>query len=98
MVANPDERFHKGMNVLMAVRPEHSEVHPEDYISKRENVMSGMVSGIEYLGDLSRYNVMTDYQMINADQYSPSLEKAFKFDEKVILDFNRENVHLIDVL
>ena len=98
MEANPDENFKKDQEVLVAVRPEHIEVHSQDFISNEENVVSGIVTGIEYLGDLSRYNVKTQYQKINADQYSPSVEKAFKLGEQVILSFKKEDVHLIDVL
>jgi iron(III) transport system ATP-binding protein len=98
LVANPNERFKEGIDVLLAVRPEHIEVHSQKYISNKENIMKGRVTGMEYLGDLSRYNIKTKYQIINADQYSPSLEKSFKLNENIILDFEKENVHLIDIL
>ena len=86
----------KGTNVLIAVRPEHIEVHPENFSINKDNVIKGIVETIEYLGDLSRYNVKTQYQLINADQYSPSVEKSFKIGEKVSISFNKEHVHLID--
>jgi iron(III) transport system ATP-binding protein len=88
----------EGMEVLVAVRPEHIEVHSQDYISKDVNLISGIVEGIEYLGDLSRYNIKTQYQTINADQYSPSVEKSFDMGETVRLSFEKEHVHLIDII
>jgi len=98
IVANSLENVKEEMEVLVAVRPEHIEVHTQGFEPNKENVIMGIVEGIEYLGDLSRYNVKTQYQTINADQYSPSVEKSFKLGERVILSFERENVHLIDIL
>ena len=96
--AYPDDNFKKDKEVLVAVRPEHIEIHSQDFTPRKENSIIGKVSGIEYLGDLSRYNIKTEYQTIKADQYSPSIEKAFEFGEKVLLSFSKENVHLIDEL
>jgi len=91
-------RTKEGLEVLVAVRPEHIEVHSQDYLSGKTNILKGTVEGIEYLGDLSRYNVKTQHQLINADQYSPSIEKSFKMGEKVNISFDKEHVHLIDIL
>jgi iron(III) transport system ATP-binding protein len=98
IVASSLENVKEGMEVLVAVRPEHIEVHSRGFVPNKRNVVNGIVEGIEYLGDLSRYNVKTQYQIINADQYSPSVEKSFRLGERVILSFGRENVHLIDIL
>jgi iron(III) transport system ATP-binding protein len=98
IIASSFKKVKKGTKVLIAVRPEHIEVHPQNFISNKGNVVNGIVEGIEYLGDLSRYNVKTQYQTINADQYSPSVEKSFKLGEKVIISFEKEDVHLIDIL
>ncbi len=84
--------------MIVAVRPEHIEVHSRDFSPKKENVVTGLVEGIEYLGDLSRYNVKTPHQQINADQYSPSVEKSFTLGETVKLSFGKEHVQLIDIL
>ena len=80
------------------MRPEHIEVHSHDFLSKKGNTLEGIVEGIEYLGDLSRYNIKTQYQTINADQYSPSVEKSFEMGETVRLSFEKEHVHLIDII
>ena len=98
IIANPLERVKEGMKVLLAVRPEHVEVHSQDFVSSKGNLVKGIVESVEYLGDLARYNVKTKYQTINADQYSPSVEKSFKLDESVIAYFGKEDVHLIEVL
>ena len=87
-----------GMEVLVAVRPENIEVHRRGFTHLQRNTVDGVVDGIEYLGDLSRYSVKTEYQMINADQYSPSVEKAFKLGDKVTLSFEREDVSLVETL
>lgn len=97
-VASSLDEVKKGMKVLVAVRPENIEVHPQGFVHDRRNTISGVVAGVEYLGDLSRYSVKTQYQIINADQYSPSIEKSFRLGDKVILSFERENVNLIDIL
>jgi iron(III) transport system ATP-binding protein len=92
------EKVKEGIEVLVAVRPEHIELHSQGFVPKKENVINGIVEGIEYLGDLSRYNVKTKNQLINADQYSPSVEKSFKLGERVNLSFGKEHIHLIDIL
>jgi iron(III) transport system ATP-binding protein len=96
LVSSSITNVKEGMEVLVAVRPEHTEVHSQDYFSEEGNLISGIVEGIEYLGDLSRYNIKTQYQTINADQYSPSAEKSFEMGETVRLSFEKEHVHLID--
>jgi iron(III) transport system ATP-binding protein len=88
----------KGIKVLVAVRPEHIEVHSQNFPSKKGNLLKGIVEGIEYLGDLSRYSIKTQNQIINADQYSPSVEKSFKLGETVKISFEKEHIHLIDIL
>ena len=98
LVSSKLENVKKGMEILVAVRPEHIEVHSQDSIPSKENVVTGTVLGIEYLGDLSRYNVETQFQMINADQYKPSVDTSFELGEKVILSFGKEDVHLIEIL
>jgi iron(III) transport system ATP-binding protein len=98
LVSSTIKNVNEGIEVLVAVRPEHIEVHSQDFLSKKANVVKGTVEGIEYLGDLSRYNVKTQHQLINADQYSPSVEKSFKLEEKVSIDFEKEHVHLIDII
>jgi iron(III) transport system ATP-binding protein len=98
IVASSLDGVKKGMKVLVAVRPENVEVHPYGFADKKRNTVSGVVEGIEYLGDLSRYSVKTKYQIINADQYSPSIEKFFKLGDKVTLSFDRKNIGLIDIL
>ncbi|MCW3998198.1 MAG: ABC transporter ATP-binding protein [Candidatus Bathyarchaeota archaeon] len=97
LVSSSLENVREGIEVILAVRPEHIEVHPQDFVSKKANIANGIVESIEYLGDLSRYNVKTQYQLINADQYSPSVEKSFKIGEKVQISFEKEHVHLIDI-
>jgi len=87
-----------GMEVLVAVRPENIDVHHGGFTHSKRNTVDGVVDGIEYLGDLSRYSVKTEYQTINADQYSPSVEKAFKLGDKVTLSFEREDVSLVETL
>ena len=98
LVSSPLDNVKKGLDVIVAVRPEHIEVHPKDFVPKKENVATGIVEGIEYLGDLSRYNVKTQHQQINADQYSPSVEKSYKLGETVKLSFGKEHVQLVDKL
>jgi iron(III) transport system ATP-binding protein len=98
LVSSSITNVKEGMEVLVAVRPEHTEVHSQDYFSEEGNLISGIVEGIEYLGDLSRYNIKTQYQTINADQYSPSAEKSFEMGETVRLSFEKEHVHLIDII
>jgi len=98
MVASSLEGVKGGMNILIAVRPENVEVHAKDFSPKEENVVSGIVESIEYLGDLARYGVKTQYQNINADQYSPSVEKAFKLGERVSVSFRTKDIHLIEIL
>jgi iron(III) transport system ATP-binding protein len=85
-----------GIEVLVAVRPENIEVHPYGFTHPKRNLFNGVVEGTEYLGDLSRYSVKTKGQIINADQYSPSIEKTFKIGEKVTLSFEREDINLVE--
>jgi len=98
LVSSSITNVKEGMEVLVAVRPEHTEVHSQDYFSEEGNLISGIVEGIEYLGDLSRYSIKTQYQTINADQYSPSAEKSFKMGETVRLSFEKEQIHLIEII
>jgi iron(III) transport system ATP-binding protein len=98
IMAKSFERVKEGMKVLLAVRPEHVEVHSQDFGLSEGNIVNGIIESVEYLGDLARYGVKTRYQIINADQYSPSVEKSFKLGEKVIVYFGKEDVHLIEVL
>ena len=98
IVASSLDGVKKGMKVLVAVRPENVEVHSYGFTNHKRNTVSGVVEGIEYLGDLSRYSVKTKYQIMNADQYSPSIEKSFKLGDKVTLSFERKNISLIDIL
>jgi spermidine/putrescine ABC transporter ATP-binding subunit len=96
LVSSSIENVEEGTKVLVAVRPEHIEVYSRDFSSKNANTLNGIVEGIEYLGDLSRYNIKTQYQVINADQYSPSEEKSFKMGEEVRISFEKEHVSLIE--
>ena len=98
IIAGSLDGVEKGMEVLVAVRPENIEVHPYGFTQPKRNTISGVVEGIEYLGDLSRYSVKTSYQVINADQYSPSVEKSFNLGDKVTLSFEREDVGLIEIV
>ena len=98
LVSSSIKNVKEGIEVLVAVRPEHIEVHSQGFLSKRWNVLNGIVEGIEYLGDLSRYEIKTQDQIINADQYSPSVEKFFKMGETVSISFGKEHVHLIDIM
>jgi len=97
LVSSSIRNVKEGMEVIVAVRPEHIEVHSKDFSSEKGNILNGKVEGIEYLGDLSRYNIKTPYQIINADQYSPSVEKSFKLGEIVGISFEKEHVHLVEV-
>jgi len=98
IVAGSLDEAKEGMKVLVAVRPENIEVKPHGFAHRKRNTVSGVVEGIEYLGDLSRYSVKTEYQIINADQFRPSIKDSFELGEKVTLSFERENVDLIDIL
>ena len=98
IIAESLDEVTNGMEVLVAVRPENIEVHTHGFTHSRRNTVDGVVEGIEYLGDLSRYSVKTEYQTINADQYSPSVEKAFKLGDKVTLSFEREDVSFVETL
>ena len=98
IIASSLDEARKGMKVLVAVRPENIEVKPHGFTHRKRNTVSGVVEGIEYLGDLSRYSVKTEYQIINADQFRPSIKDSFELGEKVTLSFERENVDLIDIL
>jgi iron(III) transport system ATP-binding protein len=98
LISSSIKNVKEGIKVLVAVRPEHIEVHPQNFLPKKRNTLNGIVEGIEYLGDLSRYNIKTQYQIINADQYSPSVEKSFKMGEEVGISFEKEHVHLIEIL
>ena len=98
IIASSIDNVEKGAEVLVAVRPEKIEVHPHGFMHPQMNIVNGIVESIEYLGDLSRYGVKTEYQIINADQYSPSIERYFKLGDKVSLSFERENIHLIEIL
>ena len=82
--------------VLVAVRPEKIVVHPPGFAHPKRNIVNGVVEGIEYLGDLSRYSVKTKYNTINADQYSPSINESFRLGEHVTLSFEREDVNLVE--
>jgi iron(III) transport system ATP-binding protein len=98
ITASSLDNVEKGVKVLVAVRPEKIEVNPIGFSHPHKNIVNGVVESIEYLGDLSRYCVNTEYQVINADQYSPSVEKYFKLGDKVTLSFEREDINLIEIL
>jgi ABC-type Fe3+/spermidine/putrescine transport system ATPase subunit len=97
LIANPREGVEKGAKVLIAVRPEKIEIYPYDFTTSTGNTVKGVIEGVEYVGDLSRYNVKTKYQDINADQYSPSLDTFFTLGDEVILHFGREDINFIEV-
>ena len=98
LVSSSIKDVKEGKEVIVAVRPEHIEVHTEGFSSTRRNTLNGIIEGIEYLGDLSRYEIKTHNQLINADQYSPSVERFFKMGENVSISFEKEHVHLIDII
>jgi iron(III) transport system ATP-binding protein len=97
IVAGSLDALSKGREVLIAVRPEDIEVHRHGFTHPERNTLEGVVEGTEYLGDLSRYSVKTEYQVINADQYSPSVEEAFKLGDRVTLSFERRDVSLVEI-
>lgn len=95
---NPIHDVKKGTKVLLAVRPEKIEIHPHGFVPATGTTLEGTIEGIEYVGDLSRYNISTKYQDINADQYSPSIDTFFDLGDKVTLHFKRDDIHFIEVL
>lgn len=88
----------KGMEVLVAVRPENIDVHHHGFSHPRKNTIDGVIEAIEFLGGLSRHSVKTKQKVINAEQYSPSIKKPLKLGDNVTLSFERENVSLIEIL
>ena len=98
LVVNPIHGVNKGTKVLLAVRPEKIDIYPHDFTASTGTTLEGTIEGIEYVGDLSRYNIRTKYQELNADQYSPSIDTFFDLGDKVTLHINRDDIHFIEVL
>lgn len=98
LVVNPIQGVKKGTEVLLAVRPEKIEIHPHGVATTADTMLEGTIEGIEYVGDLSRYNIQTKYQNVNADQYSPSIDTFFDLGDKVTLHMNRDDINFIEVL
>ncbi|UCH37033.1 MAG: ABC transporter ATP-binding protein, partial [Candidatus Bathyarchaeota archaeon] len=88
LIVNPIQDVKKGTQVLLAVRPEKIEIHPHGFTTSTGTTLEGTIEGIEYVGDLSRYNINTKYQDINADQYSPSIDTFFNLGANVTLQIN----------
>jgi iron(III) transport system ATP-binding protein len=98
LIVNPIQDVKKGTQVLLAVRPEKIEIHPHGFTTSTGTTLEGTIEGIEYVGDLSRYNIKTKYQDINADQYSPSIDTFFNLGDNVTLQINRDDINFIEVL
>jgi iron(III) transport system ATP-binding protein len=98
LCVNPIHDVKKGTQVLLAVRPEKIEIHPHGFTTSAGTILEGTIEGIEYVGDLSRYNIKTQYQNINADQYSPSIDTFFNLGDNVTLQINRDDINFIETL
>jgi iron(III) transport system ATP-binding protein len=88
----------KGMEVLVAVRPENIEVHRHGFTHPEKNTINGVIEAIEYLGSISRYSLRSNQKVINADQYRPPIEGALKLGDKATLSFEREHISLIEII
>ena len=62
LIVNPIHDVKKGTKVLLAVRPEKIEIHPHGFTTSTGTTLEGIIEGIEYVGDLSRYNIKTQYK------------------------------------
>jgi ABC-type Fe3+/spermidine/putrescine transport system ATPase subunit len=98
LVANPIHGVNTGTEVLFAVRPEKIDIHPHGFTTATGTTLEGTIEGIEYVGDLSRYNIKTKYQDVNADQYSPSIDTFFDLGDRVTLHIKRDDINFIEVL
>ena len=98
LIVNPIHDVKKGTKVLLAVRPEKIEIHPHGFTTSTGTTLEGIIEGIEYVGDLSRYNIKTKYQDINADQYSPSIDTFFNLGDKVTFHIHRDDINFIETL
>ncbi len=98
LIVNPIHDVKKGTQVLLAVRPEKIEIHPHGFTTSTGTTLEGIIEGIEYVGDLSRYNIKTKYQDINADQYSPSIDTFFNLGDKVTFHIHQDDINFIETL
>ena len=88
----------KGMEVLVAVRPENIVIHLLGFKSQQKNIINGVVEAIEYLGDFSRYSVKAEQHMINANKYVLSTTESLNLGDNVTLSFERDHISLIEIL
>jgi iron(III) transport system ATP-binding protein len=93
---NKLENIATGMTILIAVRPENMEVQPHSYKNSRQNLINGVIEGVEYQGDIVRYKVRANDITLNTDQYAPAGKKIFNLSDHVIVCFDREAVGLIE--
>lgn len=93
---NKFENIATGMTILIAVRPENMEVQPHSYKNSRQNLINGVIEGVEYQGDIVRYKVRANDITLNTDQYAPAGKKIFNLSDHVIVCFDREAVGLIE--
>jgi putrescine transport system ATP-binding protein len=88
-VDDPDEVLHKGQSVAIAVRPEKMAIQ-RHASAGAENVLTGQVWDIGYLGDWTVYRVKLDSGIIvrvsraNTSRY---VEAPLDWDERVALTF-----------
>jgi len=95
LAASRFENLKEEMKVLVAVRPENTEVHARTYRNPSQNIINGVIEAVEYLGDIVRYKVRAEGKVLNANQYSPAGEKVFNLGDSIKVSFDRDNIGLI---
>lgn len=89
-IDDPDEVLHRDQAVAIAVRPEKMSIQREAPESGAQNVLSGEVWDIGYLGDWTVYRVMLDSGAIirvtraNRSRY---VENPIDWDDRVHVTF-----------
>jgi iron(III) transport system ATP-binding protein len=96
IMANNFENITEGMTIIIAVRPENMEVRSPSYKDPRQNLINGVIEGVEYQGDIVRYKIRANEITLNTDQYAPAGKKIFNLNDSITVCFDRDAVSLIE--
>jgi iron(III) transport system ATP-binding protein len=94
-LAISDIRIPQGSNVYLSFRPEAAEIYEPASSPPKQNLISGKIKLVSYLGDSVRYDVETAYGVLYVDVHNPIDKKIFSEGEKVILAFPAESARVI---
>ncbi len=88
----------KDQRILISVRPEAIEVIHRSSMKEDLNVIDGVVKTATYLGDIVRYEFLTEHgDEMKADVHNPRYRQIFSGGDKVSAVFERRSARLIPI-